>query len=46
MRPPPLYVFFVCGFVVVLVWRCWPYLVSGLAVIGLYHLWTRYHHNP
>ena len=40
---PPLLWLILAGLLVFVVWHFWPYLVTGLALIGVYHLWTHYH---
>lgn len=46
MRPSdhPTATLIVGAFVVLLIYAMWPYLIAGLALIGLYHLCT--HHPP
>lgn len=44
MRPNdhPTSVLIVGAVVVILIYSFWPYLIAGLALIGLYHLWTQH----
>ena len=36
---PPLLWLIAAGLLVFVVWHFWAYFVTGLALIGVYHLW-------